>query len=288
MPRESGSSIEGRIEDKKTAEVGAYKEEEIRKLGRIDEISNEDKEALVRIAEKHGEIAMREYVEDKESSPTGQLLNRIERLADKLEDGGDQKDVEILRKIRGRLEHYAKTVLAHKEEWEKRTGRSMSNEDLRARRHYGVDSRITISAEIGEGGGYIASPHGSVGTWGRAKDIAEVRDELVEKGTINGQPYPGFEILNHELSEEAQNQLFRELGVLDENREVKDLVADYSHEFNRQFGQRSSDSMAHPTDIEGVSLEIVRGPVLDAGTERKLNFRLSNEFIEKEILDRES
>jgi uncharacterized protein (DUF4415 family) len=284
QPKEAQEPEGERVEDIKEAWIGAEVEKPFREAALLPELTEEEKATLRKLAEKQAEAAMAEYRAEKEKNPVEQLLKRFERAEQTLEEKGLREDAEIVAKFKERFQRTLEKNREFIRKWNK------ENKDNLLRRVAGGESMyyawqevkksIPIFSEIGEGGGWIG------GEWfGDASDLEKYKDRFERRQKA------GHEMINYSMSPEGETVLYRELGALHQDEEVKDLRAiwekekDKPREESRLSGSYlmsgNTISLSFTTELPGVVLTVYKNPrrSYDGKREASSQLELDNEFL---------
>lgn len=251
-----------KIKDIEQAWIGAQAEKPIRDLAREEEISEEEKAILDRLAERRGEKAMQEYAAEKEKNPIEKLFSRVDKIAAEMREKGLEQDASIMEKIKDRFNRYAEALRKSKEALEEKWNKRVSLEDLqRVGGEFATSESIPVTHQIGEDGGWLYSPKGYGETWFREASHLEKYKDHYERDKARG-----AEVINYSFSKEGEAEFYRALGVLEEKEELIDIPTIYQKAANEEARKRGSrfDAQVNPQNykarfpigIRGIRLSI--------------------------------
>ena len=271
--------------------IGAQAEKPIRDLGREEEVTEEEKAILDRLAERRGEKAMKEYAVEKEKNPVERLLDRVDKIATEMREKGLEEDAGIVEKIKARFGRYAETIRKRKEECQEKLNRRIpSIKELKQLGSYGVRDRIPVTYQIGESGGKMFFPDGHAGSWfGKKADIEGHEDAMERIKQQDG------EVINFGFSKQGETEFYRAMGVLGEKEEAIDIPTIYQKAVDAEAKKEGGSSFRvnpldyearFPTNIEGVNLLIKKEKKrsYDGQKEEEIDLVFDDEFQER-ILD---
>jgi len=268
------------IDSEEKARVGANKENDIRNLSNGIDITDTEKESLIKIAEKQAEKAMQEYDAEKEKNPVEKLINRLNEIVKKMKEMGLEEDSEIVAKIQNRINPYIETLKKSQEEAENKLNRRITVDDLLKndpllRNFIQIARGIPVTHKIGNSGGWMYLSSGRKNTWFSSIDtISEENKDLYEKN--------GNEIINFSFSRKGATEFCKYMGILKDNEEFVDIPTIYENLSKSRINPLNYEAQL-PTNIDGISLDIKYDSrrSYDGLTEQSIFMKFSDEFIKQ-------
>jgi len=283
---ESAQSKDRPVEDIEQDRVGAHAEKPIRDIARREDVTEDERAILDKLAGRLGDEAMQEYAEDKEKNPVERLLARMDKIAADMRKKGLEEDAEIVDKIKGRFDRYAASVRETKQKLEDQFNERLTFQQVQSTGRR-VNTWIAVVHEIGKGGGWLYWPNGSCSSWFGGADKLEESKEF-----FDGKVAKGREIINFSFSKEGEEEFYRALGVFGEKEEVIDIPKIYEEAARSDDRDVRIDPREYllyfPTDIDGLSLGIKNEQRRshDGKKEKRITLEFNDDFME-EILARE-
>ncbi|MDD3284417.1 MAG: hypothetical protein PHZ07_02370 [Patescibacteria group bacterium] len=268
------------IDSEEKAMIGANKENNIRDLSKGIDITHEEEESLIKIAEKQAEKTMQEYDIEKEKNPVERLINRLNEIVQNMKEMGLEQDYEIVSKIQRRIERYIEAFKKYKEEYEDRTNKRLSveiflqNFNNQYERHFVKFAKgIPVTHQIDQDGGWVYGTSGTqAGGWFKNYSQIEENKKIIEDN--------GMEAINYSFSKNGSTEFCKSMGALEDDQEFIDIPNIYEN-LSKDKIDPLNYTVKLPTDIEGISLKIVREKRPDNLEEKSIHITFDDEFLKK-------
>lgn len=269
------------IDSEEKARIGADKENKIRDLSKNVRLTEDQKNVIAEVAEKHAEKAMQEYDIEKEKNPVEKLINRLNEIVQKMKEAGLDEDSEIVSKIQGRIDRYIEAFKNYREEYENRNNKRLTVEDFLKTyndsytRHFAnFNKGIPVTHKIDKDGGWFYMAPGKQNSWFPSADsMSEETKKLYEE--------QGNEIVNFSFSKQGSTEFCKSMGVLKSDQEFIDIPTIYQ-DMSKSKVNPLDYKAELPTNIEGISLEIkhIRRS-FDNKEEEGIHIIFDDEFLRK-------
>jgi len=268
------------IDSEEKARVGANKENDIRNLSNGIDITDTEKETLIKIAEKQSEKAMQEYDIEKEKNPVEKLISRLNEIVDKMKEMGLEEDSEIVAKIQKRINPYIDALKKSLKEAENKTNRRITVDDLFKndpilKNFINIAKGIPVTHKIGDNGGWFYLSSGRQNTWFSNVDT-------VSKENIDLHEKNGNELVNFSFSKKGATEFFKYMGILKDNEEFIDIPTIYAN-LSKSTINPLNYKAELPSNIDGVSLDVKYNSrrSSDNLTEQNIFMKFNDEFIKQ-------
>jgi len=262
---------QGRIEDVEIAHYAALAEDKFREMLEGLDLTPEQRRVAEEIADKIATQAAQRYKEFLQKHPLERLKHKLKEIAEQMRQEGLDQDAEIVEKVFPRIQALIETVKSKKEELEEKFNRRFTVKEMQKFPSYWIPGFIPIIWEIGDRGGWLYKPGGSIG-WIKPEDVDKLQtDEEWKKWFEERQA----ELINYSFSERGMEIFLQAFRIIEEGQSFKDIEVPNPRDYYKVFEY-------DPNELPGVKIEILfrAERSYDRLREIRIGLILEPEFLE--------